>query len=238
MAPQTLSFRQLYIERMFKNGDKIDVGSFTGFSTVGAAGIAPTSEFIEGFKYIHPTKVGNFQVIVGAIDANNPDLFTRDAHLNYVQVEFDREVAKNLMTYTRLDHFNGNNYINEQIEFDPEWLGPGILKLMGEELYETSSGASTYQVGASIDALGAINKKLAGRFTIDGYRYHLDKATHDRNILNAAWFQDGDGYAVRGTYKVNGFCTVYARDSWGKMERIDIGANFKLFGGQFKQTKK
>jgi len=234
-VPTTLSFRQLYVEKDFKikgNDSQVLLGSFNGFQTVGSAGISSTSGWLDGVKFRTNTQIGHFDVVVGSLFANgNPDAFTRQRKWNYVQVEFDRSILKNLQYHAGYDHFDSDDYIQQTLTYSPEIFGRLVLNFMGDGVYDIQKKASSYEIAASTDVLGAISKNpnLKNRLKIEAWYTQLASALHERNSMNSAYAgADGSMWTERVSYNIGKKrqINVYARHLNGRVNRDMIGISF------------
>jgi hypothetical protein len=237
----TLALRQLYLKKAFGKDKSVsaEIGSFGGFTTIGAGGLGATANSIMGVRFNQKSEFGTLKVTVGGLDGfnapavpSNPDVFTRKLQVNFMEVELDRQVAEKIMLHTAYMHLadesgslKGDDFAREQIVFSPDILGAGIVNVLGDVVYDFQKKAASYEVGLDLDIGGAINPKLKNYVKLDAYYGELAAELNALNTQNNAWYQNGKMVTVKmsGAFGKNGRYGWMLRRSMGLGEPGSLG---------------
>lgn len=222
-------FRNLYLRKVF-GPTQVEAGALTPEATVGDAGLAPTG-WVDGVRVITKTKLGNIKVVAGSLgDFKQPNLFKRNFHGNFIEIELERKVFDRLITKTAAQYYNDELYLQEQMSLDVTVLGNKVFKLFANALYDVERSKTTWEVGAEFDLLKNLVGKFEKRLEMKIYYSDVSEDIPLRSDMISAFHTFGPRATVQVGGKINksGSFTWSARAGWGKTDRYDVILTYKM----------
>jgi hypothetical protein len=229
--PVNLAFRNIYLRKVMGNVTA-EAGALSPESTVGAAGLAPTG-WMDGVRVNVNTTIGNIKVVAGSLgDFKTPNAFERKFQGNFLELEVDHKFLENILTQTAIERYNGEEYIQEDIQINLKVLGNKVFKVFADALYDVQRNAYNYEVGTDIDVLKNMMNKYDNRVDLKLYYSELNQNIPNRNSLITSFYTYGPRFTaeVGGKLDKAGNINWFVRGAFGQQNRYDAGIKIKIPG--------
>jgi hypothetical protein len=220
-----LFFRRLYLKKMFGQKTEMRLGALEGIESTGAGGLA-SSGWVDGIQLMHNRGGFNYNIRVGSLsDVANPNVFSREHQLNFIEVEMSKKFLKKIMVKAGYEHFQ-DHFVRLGVDFDSKILAREVITFVGHVLYDVNNQGLNFDFGVKGDVLKAFNESFANYIKLDLLLSRTDTKLHFRNSLYSAYYQDATTVNIgfSGQFDKKGHYRWFVRDSLGlKESRLDVG---------------
>lgn len=188
--------RRLYLQRRWGNV-RAQLGAIPPIKGVASSTGIEADGWIDGGRLEWSTGRTIFELVVGGLhDLNTPNVFTREQHINYAELEITHSVSEGLIAEISTEHFSEDTFVRGELRWSGDrWLGGGFKAgVEGLTALERPTGIGGVTLGLS--PLAWADRGWDRWLSLRVWYAHIDRDMGRRGQLADDFIQVGNALSV------------------------------------------